>query len=389
MFNSGSYEQCEAAPLSGYTIAHSDRSVPTKRKRVAMSKDECGKDGEGRVKRPPNSFFLYARRQRTVVSDTLRRAAGDAATMQDALWKMAEQSYHSQGPAGATSRSKRRIEKCTVPSEEWLGSFKTSLTQPFNWRDHTELTISNSIVSQIVGRQWSHMKATDPAAAATYEMEQTLVAETHKVDNPDYKYKPGEKKQKAKKVGRPKKKANKNMNPFNEDPASAHRPSDLTFVQLSNLNNILQMESTKQARFQSWLQLDHDQSFASSTTPERAPRLAPATIPLPFGLSATAVAETLATLSTAGAIPQQPLFTPLLVQDDAVDSLYNTSSFGGSNAEESAFEFEQSFNGSLPSASSFDSGYPHIDDYKAAAVLQDQTVPLTCVGYCDSYDFGA
>jgi hypothetical protein len=210
----------------------------------ATSGHEGGEeDVAARVKRPSNSFFLYAKHQRAVVRNTLQIAAGGRDTVRSALWKMAEQSFHSLGPTPSTK--KRRVEKCTIPSEEWLDTLKTSPAQPMKWRCHTESTISNSVISQILGRQWSHLKATDPVAIAAYEMEQFVVAEHHKVVHPGYKYKPTEKK--AKKVGRPRLRKS----------ASKCKPnfaSDLTLAQLSVFNTQSQItQSAEQDRFQSWL----------------------------------------------------------------------------------------------------------------------------------------
>jgi hypothetical protein len=328
--------------------------IRTGTKRMISGQGKAEGDDAAHVKRPPNSFFLYAKHRRALVRDTLQLAAGDAAKVRAELWKMAEQSYHSLGPTVTLPTKKRRVEKCTIQSEEWLETLKTSPAQPMNWRCHSESTISNSTISQILGRQWSYLKATDPEAVAAYEMEQFIVAEHHKVDNPGYKYKPGEKKQKTKKVGRPRSKPT--TSPLSTTKRgsnlAASNSADLTLVQLAAFNMQTQFtQNTKQDRFQSWQSNFSMPALATSIpTVENLSRddLPEFSVPVPvtqlgakpFRLTETDVVETLATLSNVNSCKQPPL-RQLQDQDNDLASL--ASLYGGNDTEE-ASENDKAFN---------------------------------------------
>ena len=153
-----------------------------------------------KIKRPPNSFMLFSRGHRTKLVACCNNRDPDADLL-TILTEFAKQT--SAGPAVNTAepeevgvkkpRKGAKTSHATTPVNEWLANL--GLAPDGDWSGVN--SVSNSVVSKMLSRQWSYVKLVQPQLAKSYVDAQNRAKTAHKLKYPGYKYKPKVQKTKA------------------------------------------------------------------------------------------------------------------------------------------------------------------------------------------------
>ena len=147
-----------------------------------------------KIKRPPNSFMIFAGGHRTELVAYCNKPGADfLATMTE----FAEQtSVHpaqiqrgSCQNAGKPSGKAAKVPLAATPVKEWLASL--GLAPDGDWG--AVKSVSNNIISKMLARKWSWMNLVQPQRAKSYVDAQRRAKTAHELENPGYKYAPVQK----------------------------------------------------------------------------------------------------------------------------------------------------------------------------------------------------
>ena len=149
-----------------------------------------------KIKRPPNSFMIFAGGHRTELVAYCNKPGADfLATMTE----FAEQTsvhpaqiqrdccQNAGKPKKKAANSK--VPLAATPVKEWLASLK--LAPDGDWS--AVKSVSNNIISKMLARKWSWMNLVQPQRAKAYVDAQRRAKTAHELENPGYKYAPVQK----------------------------------------------------------------------------------------------------------------------------------------------------------------------------------------------------
>ena len=156
---------------------------------------ETSAPSQKKIKRPPNSFMIFACGHRTELVASCNKPGADLLTT---MTEFAEQtSVHPAQiqtccfqKAGKPKKKAAKVPPAVTPVKEWIASL--GLAPDGDWG--AVKSVSNNIISKMLARKWSWVNLAQPQLAQSYVDAQRRAKTAHALQHPGYKYAPVQKK---------------------------------------------------------------------------------------------------------------------------------------------------------------------------------------------------